>query len=46
VTSFQPPKPFVEPTGRQIRVQLDDEIVAQSDRAQLLVRYGSNGLPT
>ena len=46
VTSFQPPKPFVEPTGRQTRVRLGDEIVVQSDRAQLLVQYGSNGLPT
>jgi uncharacterized protein (DUF427 family) len=46
VTSFQPPPPFVEPTGRRIRPRLGDEIVAQSDRAQLLVQYGADGLPT
>jgi uncharacterized protein (DUF427 family) len=31
---------------RRIRVRLGDEIVAQSDRAQLLVQYGPGGLPT
>jgi uncharacterized protein (DUF427 family) len=46
VTSFQSRTPFVEPTGRRIRVRLGDEIVAQSDRAQLLVQYGPGGLPT
>jgi uncharacterized protein (DUF427 family) len=46
VTSFEPPPPFAEPTGRRIRVRLGDEIVAQSDRAQLLVQYGPGGLPT
>src|SRR2546430_17133346 len=46
VTSFQPPQPFVEPTGRRVRVRLGDEIVAESDRAQLLVQYGPGGLPT
>ena len=46
MVSFQPPPPFVEPTGRRIRVRLGDEIVAQSDRAQLLVQYGPGGLPT
>jgi uncharacterized protein (DUF427 family) len=46
VTSFQPPSPFVEPTGRRIRVRLGDELVAQSDRAQLLIQYGQGGLPT
>lgn len=43
--SFQPPSPFIEPTGRRIRVRLGDEIVAQSDRALLLVQYGPGGLP-
>jgi uncharacterized protein (DUF427 family) len=46
VTSFQPPAPFVEPTGRRIRVRFGDGLVAQSDRAQLLVQYGPAGLPT
>lgn len=46
MTSFQPPQPFVEPTGRRVRVRLGDEIVAESDRAQLLVQYGPGGLPT
>ena len=46
MTSFEPPPPFAEPTGRRIRVRLGDEIVAQSDRAQLLVQYGPGGLPT
>ncbi len=46
MTGFQSRTPFVEPTGRRIRVRLGDEIVAQSDRAQLLVQYGPGGLPT
>jgi uncharacterized protein (DUF427 family) len=46
VASFQPPSPFVEPTERRIRVRLGDELVAQSDQAQLLVQYGPAGLPT
>ncbi|HXZ74766.1 MAG TPA: DUF427 domain-containing protein [Streptosporangiaceae bacterium] len=46
VVRFEPPAPFVEPTGRRIRVRLGGEIVAQSDRAQLLVQYGPGGLPT
>jgi len=46
VMSFKPPQPFAEPTGRRIRVRLGDEIVAQSDRAQLFVQYGPGGLPT
>ncbi len=40
------PAPFVEPTPRRIRVRLGDEPVADSSRAQLLVRYGPGGLPT
>ena len=46
MTGFQSRTPFAEPTGRWIRVRLGDEIVAQSDRAQLLVQYGPGGLPT
>lgn len=44
--SFVPPAPSVEPTGRRIRVRLGDELVADSDRAQLLIQYGPGGLPT
>jgi uncharacterized protein (DUF427 family) len=43
---MQLPVPFVEPTPRRIRVRLNDELVAESDRALLLVRYGPTGLPT
>jgi uncharacterized protein (DUF427 family) len=43
---MQLPAPFVEPTPRRIRVRLGDELVADSDRALLLVRYGATGLPT
>jgi uncharacterized protein (DUF427 family) len=42
----QLPVPFVEPTHRRIRVRLGDELIADSDRAQLLVQYGPAGLPT
>lgn len=38
--------PFVEPTGRRIRVRLGDTLVADSSRAQLLVQYGPGGMPT
>ncbi|MDP8937603.1 MAG: DUF427 domain-containing protein [Actinomycetota bacterium] len=37
---------FVEPTPRWIRVRADDELVADSRRALLLVQYGPGGLPT
>jgi uncharacterized protein (DUF427 family) len=40
------PAPFVEPTPRRIRVRLGDQLVADSARALLLVRYGRTGLPT
>jgi uncharacterized protein (DUF427 family) len=40
------PGPFVEPTSRRIRVRLGDQRVADSNRAQLFVRYGPGGLPT
>jgi uncharacterized protein (DUF427 family) len=43
---MQLPEPFVEPTGRRIRVRLGSRLVADSVRAQLLVRYGPEGLPT
>ena len=46
MTGFQSRTPFVEPTSRRIRMRLGDEIVAQSDRAQLLIQYGPGGLPT
>jgi len=44
--SARSPASFVEPTPRRIRVRLGDELVADSDRAQLLVQYGPAGLPT
>jgi uncharacterized protein (DUF427 family) len=40
------PDPYVEPTERRIRVRLGDQVIADSTRAQLLVRYGREGLPT
>lgn len=43
---MQPPKAFVEPTQRRIRVRLGGTVVADSQRAQLLVQYGPGGLPT
>jgi uncharacterized protein (DUF427 family) len=43
---MKPPPAFVEPSPRRIRVRLDDQLVADSTRAQLLVRYGPEGLPT
>ncbi len=42
----QVPAVFVEPTPRRIRVRLGDTLVADSTHAQLLVQYGSGGLPT
>ncbi len=38
--------PYVEPSPRRVRVRLGDTVVADSDRAQLLVQYGRAGLPT
>ncbi|MGH3936047.1 MAG: DUF427 domain-containing protein [Pseudonocardiaceae bacterium] len=46
MSSWEVPVPFVEPTPRRIRVRLGDELVADSTRALLLVRYGPEGLPT
>ena len=46
MAAFKPPAPFVEPSPRRIRVRLGDELVADTTRAQLLVRYGAGGLPT
>jgi uncharacterized protein (DUF427 family) len=43
---MQLPGPFVEPTPRRIRVRLGNRLIADSCRAQLLVQYGSGGLPT
>jgi uncharacterized protein (DUF427 family) len=40
------PEPFVEPTQRRIRVRLGGSVVADSQRALLLVQYGPGGLPT
>jgi uncharacterized protein (DUF427 family) len=40
------PAPSVEPTPRRIRVRFGQELIADSDRAQLLIRYGPGGLPT
>jgi len=44
VTSLETER--VEPTPRRIRVRLGDRLVADSDRAFLLIQYGPNGLPT
>lgn len=44
--TWRSPEPFVEPTPRRIRVRLGGLLVAGSDRAQLLVRYDAEGLPT
>lgn len=43
---LQLPRPFAEPTPRRIRVRLAGELVADSERAQLLVQYGPGALPT
>lgn len=43
---MQLPQPFVEPTQRRIRVRLGGMVVADTQRAQLLVQYGPGGLPT
>jgi uncharacterized protein (DUF427 family) len=36
----------VEPTARRIRVRLGGRLVADSERALLMIRYGPKGLPT
>jgi uncharacterized protein (DUF427 family) len=38
--------PSVEPTRRWIRVRLDGELIADTRRAQLLIDYGPDTLPT
>jgi uncharacterized protein (DUF427 family) len=43
---WEAPLPYVEPSPRRVRVRLGDTVVADSDRAQLLVQYGRAGLPT
>lgn len=40
------PDPVVKPTHRRIRVRLGSAVVADTQRAQLLVQYGPGGLPT
>ena len=40
------PQPFVEPTDRRIRVGLADHVVADTQRALLLVQYEPGALPT
>ena len=40
------PRPRAEPSPRWVRVRLGDETVADTRRALLLMRYGSEGLPT
>jgi len=44
--SFEPPPQRIEPTPRRIRVRLGDTVIADSDRAMLLVEYGPGRLPT
>ena len=44
MTGLEPER--VEPTPRRIRVRLGDRLVADSDRALLLIQYGPGGLPT
>jgi len=43
---YEPPLPYVEPSPRRVRVRLGSEVVADSERAQLLLQYGPDGLPT
>jgi uncharacterized protein (DUF427 family) len=43
---FSPPAPSVEPTSRRIRVRAGGTLIAESDRAQLLVWFGPGRLPT
>lgn len=40
------PQPFVEPSDRRIRIRLADHVVADTQRALLLVQYGPGALPT
>ena len=43
---WEAPPPYVEPSPRRIRVRLRDVVIADSDRALLLVQYGPCALPT
>ena len=44
---FEVPPPLVEPTARRIRVRLGGKLVADSERALLLIQFGGkNFLPT
>ena len=44
--AFTPSAEHVEPTPRRIRVRLGGRLVADSDRALLMIRFGPRGLPT
>ena len=43
---LEAPSPFVEPSPRRVRVRLGSTVIADSERAQLLIQYGRSGLPT
>ena len=43
---MHPSLPHVEPTPRRIRVRVGGELVADTERARLLIQYGPGGLPT
>ncbi|MGA5299330.1 DUF427 domain-containing protein [Nucisporomicrobium flavum] len=43
---WTPPQPSVEPSPRRVRVRLGGTVVADTQRAQLLIRYGPQGFPT
>ena len=42
---FVPPRPFVEPSPRWIRVKFGDTVIADSKRALLLCQYGPGPFP-
>jgi uncharacterized protein (DUF427 family) len=46
MAEFLLPEPFTEPTERRIRVRLGTTVVADSTRAQLLVKFARDALPT
>jgi len=43
---WEAPLPYVEPSPRRVRVRLRDTVIADSERAHLLVQYGAAWLPT
>jgi uncharacterized protein (DUF427 family) len=43
--SFEPPRPFIEPSPRHVRVKFGGTIVADSKHPLLLCRYGPGTLP-